>query len=578
MIQTSDDTKKAKSEHDYFPLFIALIAIFSYIRILFLNNIFWDDHCWLQSIYTSNDIFDYLRTGFIELRRVPQGIVTYPIFNLFKITDQAFTIVHLITITIQIITPVFLYLLIYKLFQNRLAAFIIASILIIYPIDTTVPALTTLPYRLGLMFSVISFYLTQRAIAEKIRWFYMIIALLISGVSYYFLVESTIALEPARLFMIGLILHDKGYKKNEAIKTSLKCWLPFLLLCIPAVLYKLFYNPYGIYAGTYSSDILFFLKWKLHGLYLAMLFGGNWAYLLVKIEYLSYWSVISGLIALLTIYFMLKKYAGKSGFAEIGHIDISSCPEEKGHSTRINMIIVLGLLLLVPVVIMHEFASRKLFVGFDSRHGCIMQFGHALILGGLIFFIINKSFITLKHKKQFITLLMAALLGLGAFFNNLNLDQYFKIWEQEKQFYKAFMERFPALPKNSDFMFDIQMDIPLGYRYVTYNAEFPINMLYAESTRPGEFRSHKVTDWYYFDKSKLDESKYETMSHWGKDIFYPKELIVIRWQPGELLVNREIIKKYPNVEYKVLADKNFPLIPSVSTYPLRDKMNAFLGK
>jgi len=578
-MQTSVDTKRAESEHDYFPLFIGLIAIFSYIRVLFLNNIFWDDHCWLQSIYTSNDIFDFLNTGIIELRRVPQGIVLYPIWLLFKITDQAFTVVHLITITIQIITPVLLYLLIYKLFQNRIVAFIIGSSLIIYPIDTTVPVITTLPYRLGLMFSVISFYLTQRALAEKIRWFYIIIALLISVVSHFFLVESTIALEPARLFMIGLILHNKGYKKNEVIKTSLKCWLPFLLLCIPVVLYKLFYKPYGIYAGTYSTDILFFLKWKMHVHYLAMLFGGNWVYLLVKIKYLSSWSVISGLIVLLTTYFMLKKYADKFGFAEFGHIYIFSCPEEKGGTTRISMIIMLGLLLLVPVFIMYEFASRELGVGFNSRHGCIMQFGNALIVGGLICIIINKSFNTLKYKKQFITLLMAALLGLGTFFINLNLDQYFKIWEQEKQFYKAFMERFPALPKTSDFMFDIQIKIPLGYKYVSYNAEYPINMLYAESKKPEEFRRHKVTDWYYLNNyKKIGTTKYESLSHWGKDIFDTRELIVIRWQPGEFLVNREIVKKYQHLDYKYIADKDIPLIPSVSTYPLRDKMNSFLGK
>ena len=173
---------------------------------------------------------------------------------------------------------------------------------------------------------------------------------------------------------------------------------------------------------------------------------------------------------------------------------------------------------------------------------------------------------------------MAALLGLGVFFNNLNLDFYFKIWELEKQFYGTFLKRFPTLPKKSDFLFDIQVSIPLGYRFSIYNAEFPINMLYAESTKPGEFRSHKVTDTYYFPYLESDKTKYEKMSHWGKHIFDTKEMIVIRWQPGEFLVNREIMKKYPNVYYKYIADKDFPLAPLVSSYPLRGKMNAFLGK
>ena len=574
-MQMSVDTKRT----DYnFLLLIVLMAILSYIRLFFFNSVFMDDRCWAQAIYTSNDIFDFLNTGLRELRRVPQGIIAYPMWALFKVSNHALIILHLITISTQILTPVFLYLLINKLFQNRIAAFIIGSILIIYPIDTTVPVLTTLPYRLGLMFSVISFYLTYRALAEKIRCFYMIIALLLSGMSHYLLVEGTIALEPARLFMIGLILHNKGYKKNEIIKNSLKCWLPFILLCIPVVLYKLLYKPYGIYAGTYSSDMLFFLKWKRHLYYLAMLFGGNWVYSLAKAEYLSFWSVISGLIALVTAYFMLKtKYPDDSGFKEIGHI--FTCPETKSAMKRISMIILLGLLLLVPTVILYEFASRKLYPGFNSRHGCIMQFGHALIIGGMLCIVVNKLLNVSKYKRQYIALSMAALLGLGVFFNNLNLDLYFTIWEQEKQFYGAFLKRFPALPKNSDFLFDIQIDIPLGYSYVLYNAEYPINMLYAESKKPEEFRRHKVTDWNYLNNyKKVGITKYELLFHWGKDIFDTRELIVIRWKPGEFLVNREIVKKYPHVDYKYIADKDIPFIPSASTYPLRGKMNLFLKK
>ena len=61
---------------------------------------------------------------------------------------------------------------------------------------------------------------------------------------------------------------------------------------------------------------------------------------------------------------------------------------------------------------------------------------------------------------------MAPLLGIGSFFINLNLDQYFKIWKLEKQFYKAFLHRFPALPENADLMFDFQVKMPLGVKVV----------------------------------------------------------------------------------------------------------------
>jgi hypothetical protein len=106
-------------------------------------------------------------------------------------------------------------------------------------------------------------------------------------------------------------------------------------------------------------------------------------------------------------YFMLKKYAFKSGFVVNGQFDNFSLSEEKGSKTSFNIIIMFGLLLLIPVVILYEVAGRKMGVGFDSRHGCLMQFGHALIFGGLICIIVNILFKTLKLKKQIITLLMA---------------------------------------------------------------------------------------------------------------------------------------------------------------------------
>jgi hypothetical protein len=141
------------------------------------------------------------------------------------------------------------------------------------------------------------------------------------------------------------------------------------------------------------------------------------------------------------------------------------------------------------------------------------------------------------------------------------------------------MERFPALPEKSTFIFDIRPKIPLKhYWYAFYNVEYYINMLYAKSEKPEEFREHKVATWGWFvtEEYKIDTTKYEILSYWGKDIFDTTEFIVIRWQPGEFLVNREIVNNYPNVRYKDMADKDIPLIPSESTYPLRGKMKPFL--
>jgi hypothetical protein len=127
-------------------------------------------------------------------------------------------------------------------------------------------------------------------------------------------------------------------------------------------------------------------------------------------------------------------------------------------------------------------------------------------------------------------------------------------------------------------MFDFQIKIPLGVKVIHYEAEHVINMLYAESKRPEEFRKHKVTERYVNNYQNEYPDIFEETAHHGKDIYITKELIVIRWQPGEFLVNSEIVKKYPQIVYKSIADKDFPLLPPVSSYPLREKMNSFFGK
>ena len=170
---------------------------------------------------------------------------------------------------------------------------------------------------------------------------------------------------------------------------------------------------------------------------------------------------------------------------------------------------------------------------------------------------------------------LAMIMAIGTFFINLNLDQYYKIWSLENEFYTSFLERFPSIPDDADFMFDIQEKFPLGVKPVNYEAEHIINMLYAKSKNPEEFRTHKVTE---YNHPFIDQNKFEQISHHGTDVFIPKELIVIRWEPGEFLINEEIVKKYPNVSYKNIADKPIPKSQLKSIYPLRKKLSKFLNR
>ena len=61
-------------------------------------------------------------------------------------------------------------------------------------------------YRIAIMLTLISLYLTVKAFAkDNPKYLLFLIALLIAGVSYYIFMEASVVFEPARLFIIGYV-------------------------------------------------------------------------------------------------------------------------------------------------------------------------------------------------------------------------------------------------------------------------------------------------------------------------------------------------------------------------------------
>src|SRR3989304_3820665 len=61
-------------------LAILLLAAASCVRVWTISGTMWDDNAWLMSAYATHDLQGFLNTGFFEMRRVPLGIVLYPLF------------------------------------------------------------------------------------------------------------------------------------------------------------------------------------------------------------------------------------------------------------------------------------------------------------------------------------------------------------------------------------------------------------------------------------------------------------------------------------------------------------------
>lgn len=566
----------------YYPLFIlAVLSIFSFGRIWFLRDVFWDDNCWILSAYSSANIGEFIKTGFDQLRRVNMGAFLYYFFRLHKTTPYAYHIWNSFSLVIQIASPVFLYLLFSNLYKKRhLLPFMIAACFIFLPIQTCVPYYSVIPYRLGVLLMAVSFYLTERAFAHNVRWIYLFWSLACAAVSHYVFLETTIILEPARLFLIWYLLFSKTHESKVLLKRAFLFWLPFFLLLLPVVFFKLLCRPFGGYAECYNQDMHHILDWKYIVFLSAMLMSYGWVIYIkngIVGHYTSVWSIGSFVLTLAACVYIVHTMKMDDGiFGKSKKYFATFWQAFWKESGPVFPAFLFGVVLLVPAILLYGATNRLPSIGRTGSHGIILQLGDSVVIGCLLYLFLYS--IAHRFGSRIFSICLVSILGLGVFFNNVNLDLYFDAWQGEKRFWNTFTARFPSVPENAVFLIDSVDDTPLknsGLRSF-HSLEFSLNALYAVSTDPKKFRANKaltVDDWELLRKTAVhDDSVIERPTHWGVDKLDPRKFIVIRYRNNEFLVNDEILKRYPGVSYRKILNKPFPELPAAKLYPLRQNV------
>lgn len=570
-------------------MILVALALLANVRLFWINDIFWDDHNWLQSLYVTHGLQDFLNTGFVELRRTGYGSFIYYLLSLHKVnTDLFYGVLHAVNFTSVILTPVVFYLFVRNLLDgNRRLAFCAAAAFVVFPLDHTLPYASASHYRVAMLLSSISFYLMERGIRQSHgKQTRLFMSLLASALAMYIFVEAMVALEPARLLIINHLREKDRPRRHNGVQITLRQWLPYALLCVPLVIYKIVYPPYGIYAGMYQINLLFFLDMQQNLITLAHFLFFPWLIFSAEIDALRPISIVIGFGVTLAGFVWLA-HLSRNGKKPAAFRDPRAATTERQRNIRQRRFtVLLGVVFLVPAVLIFQIAGRPVTWGLYSSHGAPAQFGYALLLGVLFSSLLAVSL--RKTPKGMATRgLVVILMGLGIFFSNVNLDLYLKSSELQKRFWQSFTERFPTLPGQADFVFDVQF----GTLYAdslqyAYNFEFPLNLLFARSERPQEFRSyraytaaglHHTTRHLGLTPDDLNKVQLQRMTWHGRDVIDPKDFILVHYRNGQdMLVNREIAERYPKTAHRVLLDKPFPTLPMpAATYPLRGKQPGF---
>jgi len=559
-------------------LAILILAAASCMRVWTISGTMWDDNAWLMSAYATHDLQGFLNTGFVEMRRIPLGIVLYPLFWLHKNTDLYFVVWHSLNMVTQIGAPLFLYATCLRLFgDQKLLAFLIATTLAVISLDQTLPYASAINYRIGLLLGIASFYFTVRSLQSARPWISLAVSLITAFVGYTVFIEAVMMLEPGRFAVIRYLLHRQDGMKGMALtKAALLRWLPFIAACIPFAIYKLVYKPFGFYGGVYHSNFLFWLNWQENINLVAFLLLIQWVIFLGYISEVSMWSVTLGIVGVAVLIPLFKLLANRSTRAakiQAGRMR-SPRPDDRRQLARNALYI--GLILMVPSFMLFQFVGRPVTWGIYSSHGTIGQFGYAVVFGALLFLLLQKA--ADKGEQRMIISCggIAIFFAIGIFFNNLNLDLYRASHKQQNAFWTAFVQRFPNLPAQATFLFDIKNDSLYHPQYY-YDHELPLNLLYAENKRPEEFRRYRVYTSYELywllntnEISQLRDARIARETLWGRDQLDPSGFIAVYYDQSGMLVNEEIIQRFPGTPYRELLDKPFPeLPPGDRRYPLR---------
>ncbi|HLD18832.1 MAG TPA: hypothetical protein VJB90_02380, partial [Candidatus Nanoarchaeia archaeon] len=296
------------------------------------------------------------------------------------------------------------------------------------------------------------------------------------------------------------------------------------------------------------------------------------------------WSILFGIGAVFMTYWFLRKLNNMQGKAgKIWQGSFAATLKENRHPAW--DFILLGAIFLIPPILLLEFANREIGLGFNSSHFNQVQIGYAIIAGAFLYFFFT-AFSNSELKVKGARLFISALIGAGVFFNNLNLDLYLNASQRQSRFWESFVARFPSLPENATFLMDVR-----DYYYFdtadldnSYDLELYLNLLYTKSDDPAQFRTYRV---FTMEEFKLEMARdscdnpqqgiMRRITHFGEDVLNPCEFIVVHYRNNELLVNQEILAKYPDVSYRNWADKHVPqLFASSNHYPLRNKLKGFV--
>lgn len=556
---------------------LVLLTFVTYGRVWQIQDVIWDDNAWLRSIYSTETLADFLKIGFESLKREPLGVFFYWFFRLHRDTSLFFIIWHGLDILILSLTAVTICVLIDKLFKHRQLAFFSGIAFIVFPLDYTIGYASAINYRISLLLMIVSLLFSVSLAHKTEKRFLFLGSLITAGIAQYVLLEASLCLEPLRFWLFAFLFGGAQWYRQEYLRVALRKIIPFLLLSLPLIIYKLTVHTSGVHAGLYKPDITNLLALKLYAISLAHFIFFPWVVLSLNATIIQWGTLLTAFLVMVASVMMFQMSSSQAAMEKSEINKAMSLKQDR------PMIFLFVLISMIPVFFLFQLIGRPISWGIDSTHAVLCQLGYALLIGYFLNWFWTRILSGFPFRKfsHAPTLFMGLILAIGVFFNNLNIDQYYASWQSQSKFVNELISRFPRLKQNTYFIADLNSkDLYSDLRY--YDIEFPINLLYAQSTEKKEFYQYRIITAKDFEPfaqipaeaQRLGRIRINLASDHGVQPVDISQFIFIYYRDAKLLVNEEIAARFPDINYRSWLNRKLPKQDQVMpVFPLRAKLN-----
>ena len=462
------------------PLVFAIVTILAYGLLLPLTGFYWDDwpFAWIARFLGPAEFIPAFRgfrpflgpIFFVTTSLIPSNPLLWQIFALL----------------IRFLSGLLVWLALSQVWPRHQRQVLIASLLfLVFPgYSQHWVAFTHINQEwIPLLFYLLSFYFTARALRNQGHFLSNTIYALVLLVIGVFPTEYFIGLEPLRFLFIWVIISEATQGFRLRLIRTLKNWGPYFLIWLADAAWLVYYYKSGAYisydvtavpGNTLALDRAPFVfgdaLWKA-GLYV-------WAQVLILTTRaittptsLITLALIAGTFLLGVIY--LLRIDLPSSTPELS--DETSAPYTSSAGPEFFAIpaLVIGLagILLGRVPSFAAGLPLTLQSSFD-RFMISMMLGGSLFIAGLVELLIRNQ----RARTYVFSLLIA--LGIGQQFFNANIFR--RDWQRQQDIYWQFAWRIPALKPNTAV---ITQQMPLDYE-TDLSMTAALNWIYAPELQP----------------------------------------------------------------------------------------------